>query len=116
MELIHFDDHCEIIRNITDDGGNIDLDYYDEPVEAETIYSGKCCYQSGGQTYQSVSVRNDAVYLPGNAVMVMEGDTVKIRAKSGRLRTGIVKTVRDIELPLTHALYTKIELKQSIGE
>lgn len=116
MELIHFDDRCEISRNVTDDGGSIQLDVYDEPVDAEKIYSGICCYQAGGQTYQSVSVRNDVVYLPSNAVIIKEGDIVNVNTKRGRERKGIVKTVRDIELPLTHALYTKIELKQSTGE
>lgn len=116
MELIRFDDRCTISRNVTDDGGRIVLDDFDEPVEADKIYSGVCCYQAGGQTYQSVSVRNDVVYLPSNAVIVMEGDIVDVNTKRGRNRKGIVKTVRDIELPLTHALYTKIELKQSTGE
>lgn len=116
MELIQFDDYCEIGRNAVDDGGRTELDDYDEPVEAERLYSGKCCYQAGGQTYRSVSVRNDAVYLPGNPVIVLEGDIVNVKTKRGRTRRGVVKTVRDIEMPLTHALYTKLELDQSTGE
>jgi len=116
MELIHFDDYCEISRNVTDDGGNIQLDDFDEPIAAQKLYSGKCSYQAGGQTYQSVSVRNDAVYLPSNAVIVLEGDVVDVQTKRGRNRKGVVKTVRDIEMPLTSELYTKIELAQSTGE
>ena len=115
MDLITFKDHCVITRAKLDENGNAIYDEYDEPI-VEQVYEGSCSYQAGGQTSLSIVVRNDQIYLPGNDVMVYAGDVIDIVTGRGRNRHGVVNTVRDIEMPLTHELLTKIEIKQGTGD
>lgn len=115
MNLITFNDHCVITRAKKDVNGRVIYDDFDEP-QFDEIYNAACSYQAGGQTSFSVVARKDQVYLPSNDVLVMSGDVVDIVTARGRNRYGIVDTVRDIEMPITHELLTKIEIKQSIGE
>ena len=111
MDLITFKDKCTITRVKLDENGRPVYDEYDEPI-VEEIYS----YQAGGQTGLSIVVRNDQVYLPGNDVMIYAGDVIDVVTARGRNRHGVVNIVRDIEMPLTHELLTKIEIKQGAGE
>lgn len=115
MDLITFKDKCTITRAKLDESGRPVYDEYDEPI-VEEIYNGKCSYQAGGQTSLSIVVRNDQVYLPSNDVMVYAGDVIDVVTARGRNRHGVVNTARDIEMPLTHELLTKIEIKQGTGD
>lgn len=115
MELIKFKDKCIITRSQHDENGNPIYNEYDEPI-METVYEGDCSFQAGGQTSLSIVVRNDQVYLPSNDVMIYAGDVIDIETARGRKRHGVVSTARDIEMPLTHGLLTKIEIKQGTGE
>ena len=115
MELIKFKDKCVIRRSKLDESGKPIYDEYDEPI-METVYDGVCSYQAGGQTNLSIVVRNDQVYLPSNDVMIETGDAIDIETARGRKRNGVVNTARDIELPLTRGLLTKIEINQGTGE
>ncbi len=115
MDLITFKDHCAITRPKVDEYGNRLTDEYDEQI-MEKVYEGDCNYQAGGQTNLSIVVRNDQVYLPSNDVMVYAGDVIDVETSRGRKRTGVVSTARDIEMPLTHELLTKIEIKQGTGD
>lgn len=115
MDLITFKDKCAITRAKLDENGRPVYDEYDEPI-VEEIYNGKCSYQAGGQTSLSIVVRNDQVYLPSNDVMIYAGDVIDVVTARGRNRHGVVNIVRDIEMPLTHELLTKIEIKQGAGE
>lgn len=115
MNLIAFNDNCVITRAKTDENGRIIYDDFSEP-QFDEIYNDACNFQAGGQTSLSVVARNDQVYLPSNDVLIMAGDVIDVTTARGRNRYGIVDTVRDIEMPLTHELLTKIEIKQSIGE
>ncbi len=115
MDLITFKDKCTITRAKLDENGRPVYDEYDEPI-VEEIYNGKCSYQAGGQTSLSIVVRNDQVYLPSNDVMVYAGDVIDVVTARGRNRHGVVNTARDIEMPLTHELLTKIEIKQGTGD
>lgn len=115
MNLIAFNDHCVITRAKKDANGRVIYDSFDEP-QFDEIYNNSCSYQAGGQTSLSVIARNDQVYLPSNDVLIMSGDVIDVVTARGRNRYGIVDNVRDIEMPITHELLTKIEIKQSIGE
>ena len=115
MDLITFKDRCTITRAKLDEGGNAIYDEYDEPI-VEQVYDGACSYQAGGQTSLSIVVRNDQVYLPSNDVMIYAGDVIDVVTARGRNRHGVVNTARDIEMPLTHELLTKIEIKQGTGD
>lgn len=115
MDLITFKDKCTITRAKLDESGRPVYDEYDEPI-VEEIYNGKCSYQAGGQTSLSIVVRNDQVYLPSNDVMIYAGDVIDVVTARGRNRHGVVNTARDIEMPLTHELLTKIEIKQGTGD
>lgn len=103
MELIKFDDKCTIRR----DSG--EYDEWDNPVETE-VYSGKCRYQQGVQAYYGISQRNSVIFLQGT-VLLSENDVVSVTlASSGVEWSGKVVTVRHIEMPLTHAKVTRIEI------
>lgn len=107
MELLKFEDHCMVTR----DSGR--YDEFDNPIEASTIYDGACMFQAGGQTSLSIVTRNDVVYLPSNDVIIEANDVIDVVTARGRRRYGVVNNARDIEMPLTHELLTKIEIKQS---
>lgn len=103
MELIKFDDNCTIRRS------SGEYDEWDNPVETE-VYSGKCRYQQGVQAYYGISQRNSVIFLQGT-VLLSENDAISvILASSVVERSGKVKTVRHIEMPLTHAKATRIEI------
>ena len=116
MDLITFKDLCVITRSVLDENGRPVYDEYDEPM-VEQVYDGKCSFQAGGQTSLSIVTSNDKVYLPSNDVMIYAGDVIDVVTARGRKRHGVVyNQPRDIELPLTHELLTKIEIKQGTGD
>lgn len=103
MELIKFDDYCTVLR----DSGT--YDEWDNPIQEE-VFKSKCRYQQGVQAYMGISQRNSVLFLKGVAYLD-ENDSVTVElASSGRKRSGVVKTVRDIELPITHEKCTRIEI------
>lgn len=107
MELLKFKDHCTVSR----ESGR--YDEFDNLIEVEVIYDGACMFQAGGQTSLSIVTRNDVVYLPSNDVIIEANDVIDVVTARGRRQHGVVNKVRDIEMPLTHELLTKIEIKQS---
>lgn len=115
MLNIKFDDNCKIWRE-TNANGEVEYDEWDNPIVNEPIYDGKCSYQAGGQTSLSVVVRNDVVYLPSNDVIIEANDVIEVATKRGRVRKGVIRDVRDIEMPMSGERYTKIEIKQSKEE
>lgn len=104
MELIKFDDAVTILR----DGGEIDGN---DNLTTTEVWSGKGRYQQGGQVYTGFLVRNSVLYLP-NDVAVEENDKAVVTLTNGRKLSGIVGTITNVELPLTHERCTRMELKQ----
>jgi hypothetical protein len=106
MWLIAFEDKCVVKRRV---GKN----EYDEPI-MDVVYSGECCYQEGGYSNaQRMFVRNPILFLPEVSVLVNANDVVEVTTKFGRKLTAIVARPREIELPFTHELVTRLELKQA---
>ena len=104
MALIKFEDTCIITRD------NGEFDEFDRPI-IEQVYSGKCRYQQGVQAYMGISQRNSVVFLDGD-VRVSENDVCTVTLTNGVERKGNIKTVRNVEMPLTHKRTTRIELTQ----
>lgn len=108
MNLIKFEDKCVITR----DGGSIEVDEFDNPVNVKEIYNGKCRYQQGVQAYMGISVRNSIVFIP-KQLKVEENDIVNVGVKDNAVKVrGVVINPRYIELPLTGEKATRIELSQ----
>lgn len=108
MNLIKFVDDCVITR----DGGSLEVDKYDNPINVETIYDGKCRYQQGVQAFMGISVRNSVVFIPFQ-IKVMDNDIVEVVVKDNATKVrGIVTNPRYVELPLTGEKVTRIELSQ----
>ena len=115
MELIKFEDTCRIMRNVKNEDGDVIYDEYDEPTSA-VVYEGACCYLKGGQTSLSIVTRNDQVYLPDSGLGIELGDIISATTKIGREYQGVIGNVRDIEMPISRELYTKLEIKQATGQ
>jgi hypothetical protein len=106
MQYIQYNDTCVIKRL------SAEKDEWDNETSYTEIYAGKCNYQKGGQTSLSIVTRNDVVYLPSNDVQINQDDIVDVTTNKGRKASGVVNVVRDIELPISHEQFTKLELKQ----
>ena len=106
MSDLSYPDKCVITRSTGE------TDEWDNLVSDE-IYSGKCDWQQGGQTSQSIITHNDVVYLPGQ-VMVKDNDEIFVTNRYGRQRKGVVKLANDLPLDLTDDCETEIEIKQSV--
>lgn len=108
MNLIKFEDRCVITR----DGGSVEVDEFDNPMNVKEIYEGKCRYQQGVQAYMGISVRNSIVFIP-KQLKVEENDIVNVEVKDNAVKVqGIVTNPRYVELPLTGEKVTRIELSQ----
>lgn len=108
MNLIKFVDSCLITR----DNGSREVDEYDNPINIEKIYEGKCRYQQGVQAYMGISTRNSVVFIP-NQEKIMENDIIEVEVKDDATKVcGIVINPRYVELPLTSEKVTRIELTQ----
>lgn len=103
MELIKSEDTCIISR----ESG---YDEYDQPI-SDFVYSGACRYQQGVQAYMGISQRNSVVFIKGD-VRVLENDICTVKLSNGIERKGVVKTVRNVKLPLSGSRTTRIELAQ----
>lgn len=106
MNLIKFVDSCVITR----DGGSIKVDEYDNPINIEKIYEGKCRYQEKAKTSGGFSVRTCLVFIPG-FIDIKENDIIEIENEMIHKR-GIADTVRFIDFPLTGERNMRIELDQ----
>lgn len=107
MRAIRFNDKCVIKRNL---GG---YDKYDNPLQ-EIVYEGACCYQEGVYSNaQRMLVRNPILFLPDVPVLVDANDVAEITTKFGRKLTSVVASPREMELPFTRELVTRLELKQA---
>ena len=106
MNLIKFVDSCLITR----DNGSREVDEYDNPINIEKIYEGKCRYQQGMQAFMGISVRNSVLFIP-NHIEILENDIVEVESDMIR-KKGIASTIRYIDLPLTGEKHTRIELTQ----
>lgn len=104
MNLVKFADTVTITRDLGE------VDEYDNLVETE-VWSGKGRYQQGGQVYTGFLVRNSVLFLPED-VAVSENDKAMITLTNGRKLSGVVGTITNIEMPLTHERQTRCELRQ----
>lgn len=104
MELIKFKDDIKVERatGVKDDWGN---------ETTEVVYEGKGRYQQGGQVYTGLLVTNSVLFIPSD-VFLKEDDVVFVTIHNGRVKRGIVGTIRYIEMPLSGTRYTRMELKQ----
>jgi hypothetical protein len=111
MELIKFEDSCVITR-----ATGIKDEWDDE--RYETIYSGVCNYQEGGQSATEPLVCVGVLYLPQNDVLIKRNDVVTVvKGNKGRRIKGVVNTTpRDIRMPLSGDELTKVEVKQAKGD
>lgn len=108
MNLIKFEDDCVITR----DGGSVEVDEFDNPINVKQIYEGKCRYQQGVQAFMGISVRNSVVFIP-KQLKVEENDFVDVDVKDDAVKMrGVVTNPRYVELPLTGEKVTRIELSQ----
>lgn len=106
MELIDVDANCIVTR----ESGGLEVDEYDNPINTEDIFNGRCRYQEGVQAYLGTSIRNSVVFIYRH-VKIYENDIFEIETEMIHKR-GIAKTVRYIKFPLTGEQHTRIELIQ----
>ena len=106
MELIDVDADCIVTR----ESGGLEVDIFDNPVNIEEVFQGRCRYQEGVQAYLGTSIRNSVVFIYKH-VKVFENDRFEIETEMIH-KQGIAKTVRYIKFPLTGEQHTRIELIQ----
>lgn len=111
MALISFKDKCIITRARTDEANRVVFDDNGERI-VDVLYDDKCLYIRGTESANPTMIRNDKVYLPTNDVSILDGDSIKVRTSRGREVSGTIMNPRDVEMPLTHTLYTIFELNQ----
>lgn len=104
MQLIKFKDNIKVERatGVKDDWGK---------ESTEVVYEGKGRYQQGGQVYSGLLVTNSVLFVEGD-LFLKEDDIVFVTLHNNRVNRGIVGTIRYIEMPLTGARYTRMELRQ----
>lgn len=103
MEIIKFDDRLKVER----------VTGYNEWDEAatETVFDGYGRYQQGGQVYTGFLVRNSVLFIPKD-VKLKENDEVFVTLTNDRKLRGVIGTIRNIEMPITHERVTRMEIKQ----
>lgn len=107
MKNIRFVDKCLIRRKVG-------VTAYDEPIY-ENIYDNVCAYIEGGYTQsQNIFTRNPLVFLPSISVLCDTNDSIIITTKFGRVINAVIARPREVELPMTKKLFTRLELKQAI--
>ena len=104
MQYIQFKDNIKVERatDIKDEWGK---------ETTEVVYEGKGRYQQGGQVYSGLLITNSVLFVPSD-VFLKEDDVVFVTIHNGRVKRGIVGTIRYIEMPITGARYTRMEMKQ----
>ncbi len=102
MELIRFEDSCVISRadGYDEDGGEA----------LKEVYSDRCSYQQGVQTYREWRQRNSVVILPGD-VRIRENDLAIVTQGNGVRKECRVKTVRNVKMPITGERFTRLEME-----
>lgn len=105
MELIKFEDEVIITR------GDGEPNEFDEIVPCE-VWRGKGRYQEGTPVYSGVLTTNSVLFLPSD-VPVEDNDEAKVTLHNGRVVSGVVSGVRNVRLPLTSELCTRMVLKQT---
>lgn len=108
MNLIGYRDYCVISRTVG-------KDEWDNPIRS-TIYEGACLYEEGGVTYASQLVtRRPTFYIPEwTSELIYINDFVEITTETGRVISGVIRTVRDIHLAsIVQRKLTRVELKQA---
>lgn len=104
MQLINFTDDIKVERatGVKDDWGK---------ETTEIVYEGKGRYQQGGQVYSGLLITNSVLFVPSD-LFLKENDIVFVTIHNGRVKRGVVGTIRYIEMPLSGTRYTRMELKQ----
>lgn len=105
MELIKFEDAVTITR---DEG---EVNEFDQLVRTE-VWSGKGRYQEGTPVYSGILTTNSVLFLPSD-VPVEDNDEATVMLHNGRVVRGVVSGVRNVRLPLTSELCTRMVLKQT---
>lgn len=110
MRFIGYRDTCVIVREVG-------RDEWDNPTY-RTVYSGKCLYEEGGSYYSSqIFVKSPNVFVPRSDNLILVNDAITVTTERGRVLTGVIKTARDISLPIfAHEELTRLELKQAKDE
>ena len=103
--MISFDDDLKVER-LTEVK---DTDWGSETYE--TIYEGKGRYQQGGPVYSGILITNSVVFIPRD-LFIKENDVVQVTIHNGRIKRGIVGTIRYIKMPLSGNRHTRFILKQ----
>lgn len=106
MELIEVDADCIVTR----ESGGLEVDEFDNPINTEDIYKGRCRYQQGVQAQYGTAIRNSTVYIYRH-VKIYENDIFEITTDMIHKR-GIAQTIRYIKFPITGEQHTRIELIQ----
>lgn len=108
MGLIKFEDDVIITRY------GVEVDRYDKPLTTK-VWSGKGRYQEGVPVYSGILTTNSVLFLPED-VPVEDNDKATVTLHNGRVVAGVVSGVRNVRLPLTGALCTRMVLKQTMDE
>lgn len=103
--MLGYTDRCVIRREAgnEDDFGN---------VSTVAVYEGFCDFQAGGESYPSMIIHSDMVYIQG-AVMAQDNDLISITTALGIKHEGVVRRVKHLGLGLTGKYVTEMEIKQS---
>lgn len=104
MQQITFKDKLRVERatDEKDDWGN---------EITEVVYEGKGRYQQGGPVYTGLLITNSLLFIPKD-LYLKEDDIVFVTLHNGRVKRGVVGTIRYIEMPMSRDCYTRMELKQ----
>lgn len=108
MNLIGYRDYCVISRIVG-------KDEWDNSVR-QTVYEGSCLYEEGGVSYSNQLVtRRPTFYIPEwTSELIYINDFVEITTETGRVISGVIRTVRDIHLAsIVQRKLTRVELKQA---
>lgn len=103
--MLGYSDRCVIRRETgeVDDFGN---------AATVGVYEGYCDFQAGGESYPSMIIHSDMVYIQG-AVMAKDNDLISITTALGVGHEGVVRRVKHLGLDITGKYVTEMEIKQS---
>ena len=103
--MLSYPDKCVIRRETgeADEFGN---------VKTVDVYKGNCDFQAGGESYPSMIIHSDMVYIQG-AVMAQDNDLISITTALGVSHEGVVRRVKNLGLDVTGRYVTEMEVKQS---
>lgn len=107
--VLEFKDTCTISRPLMVDG-KVVIDKFGKQVLRE-VFSGKCLLREGSRTNSAITTRKDLVYLQSHEELIDVNDIIVITTKYGRVHKGVVKDSFEIDLPISHSKFTKIDVK-----